>query len=77
MIKKSSLYAQEDENLKDIPFLLVTADEDQDHIIDAIKAGISNMMKKPYNAELLLAKMNRVFEFHEERKNRKPRKKLT
>ncbi|MBT4290238.1 MAG: response regulator [Deltaproteobacteria bacterium] len=66
---------RKDDNLKDIPFILVTADDDHDNMVLAIKAGISNMMKKPYQANVLEAKINRVFEFHAELKRRAERKK--
>jgi two-component system, chemotaxis family, chemotaxis protein CheY len=66
---------RKDANLKDIPFILVTADDAHDNMVLAIKAGISNMMKKPYQANVLEAKINRVFEFHAELKRRAEQKK--
>jgi two-component system, chemotaxis family, chemotaxis protein CheY len=67
---------RKDDDLKDIPFILVTADDDHDNMVLAIKAGISNMMKKPYQANVLEAKINRVFEFHAELKRRAAQKKI-
>lgn len=59
-----------DQSLKHIPFLLVTGEEDQDALLEAIKAGISNFMTKPYNAEILSKKIERVFAFKEELQKR-------
>ncbi len=59
-----------DEKFKDIPFLLVTAEEDQEEIMSAIRAGISNYMTKPWEISKLTQKMERVFKFDAERKNR-------
>lgn len=66
---------RKDDKLKDIPFILVTADDDLDNMVLAIKAGISNMMKKPYQANVLEAKINRVFQFHADLKRRAEYKK--
>ena len=57
---------QKDSSLKEIPFLLVTGDEDQDNIMKAIQEGISNFMSKPYNAKVLESKINRIFDFKKE-----------
>ena len=58
------------EYLKEIPFLLVTAEEDQEEIMLAIRAGISNYMPKPWNVKTLVEKMERIFHFQEQKKNR-------
>ncbi|MBU3915764.1 response regulator [bacterium] len=58
------------ERLKDIPFLLVTAEEKQDEIMTAIKAGVSNYMPKPWNMKTLMKKMERIFAFEQEKKKR-------
>lgn len=57
-------------SLKDIPFLLVTGDEDQDKIMTAIKAGISSFMTKPYDAKVLSEKIEKIFAFQDEHGNR-------
>ncbi len=58
------------EATRDIPFLLVTAEEKQDEIMAAIKAGVNNYMQKPWNVKILMAKIERIFAFKEEKKNR-------
>lgn len=50
-----------DERLKDIPFLMVTAEAEREKVIEAIKAGVSNYIVKPFNAETLKKKMEEIF----------------
>ncbi|MGQ9569274.1 MAG: chemotaxis response regulator CheY [Thermodesulfovibrionales bacterium] len=51
-----------DPELKDIPFLMVTAEAEKDKVIEAIKSGVSNYIVKPFTAEILKEKMDRIFE---------------
>lgn len=51
-----------DPQLKDIPFLMVTAEAEKDKVIEAIKAGVSNYIVKPFTAEILREKMDRIME---------------
>ena len=44
-----------DAELKDLPFLLVTAEAQKEHIIEAAQAGVSNYVVKPFTAEALPA----------------------
>jgi two-component system chemotaxis response regulator CheY len=50
-----------DDALKDIPFLMVTAEAQQENIIEAVKSGVNNYIVKPFTAETLGQKMNQVF----------------
>jgi len=50
-----------DDALKDIPFLMVTAEAQQENIIEAVKAGVSNYIVKPFTAETLSQKIEQVF----------------
>ncbi|MCD6281795.1 MAG: chemotaxis response regulator CheY [Deltaproteobacteria bacterium] len=50
-----------DDALKDIPFLMVTAEAQQENIIEAVKAGVSNYIVKPFTAETLGKKIEQVF----------------
>ncbi|MFH2131935.1 MAG: response regulator [bacterium] len=59
-----------DKTLAGIPFLLVTGDDNQDNLMEAIKAGISNFMTKPYDAKVLSEKIERIFAYQEEMENR-------
>jgi two-component system, chemotaxis family, chemotaxis protein CheY len=47
--------------LKDIPVLMVTAEAQKDNIIEAVQAGVSNYIVKPFTAEVLQEKMNKIF----------------
>ena len=49
-----------DENLKNIPFIMVTAESKTDNVIAAKQAGVSNYIVKPFNAETLKAKLASV-----------------
>lgn len=50
-----------DEKLKNTPFIMVTAESKTDNVIAAKKAGVSNYIVKPFNAETLRAKIESVF----------------
>jgi two-component system, chemotaxis family, chemotaxis protein CheY len=49
-----------DEKLKATPFIMVTAESKTDNVIAAKKAGVSNYIVKPFNAETLRAKIESV-----------------
>ncbi len=46
--------------LKDIPFLMVTAEAIKENIIEAVKAGVSNYIVKPFTADVLQAKIEAI-----------------
>jgi two-component system chemotaxis response regulator CheY len=50
-----------DDKLKDIPVLMVTAEAQKENLVEAIKAGVSNYIVKPFTAEVLQEKMNKIF----------------
>jgi two-component system chemotaxis response regulator CheY len=47
--------------LKRTPFIMVTAEAKTEHVIAAKKAGVSNYIVKPFNAETLKMKIEAVF----------------
>ena len=49
-----------DESLKDIPFLMVTAEGQKDNVVEAVQAGVSNYIMKPFTAEGLEEKVKKV-----------------
>jgi two-component system chemotaxis response regulator CheY len=53
-----------DAKLKDIPFMLVTAEGEQKQIIEAAKAGVSDYVVKPFNAQTLKEKLQKVYDRH-------------
>ncbi len=42
---------KEDETIKDIPFVMVTAEAQKDSVLEAIKAGVDNYIVKPFTPE--------------------------
>jgi len=49
-----------DEQLKSIPFIMITAESKPENVIAAKQAGVSNYIVKPFNAETLKTKMTSV-----------------
>jgi two-component system chemotaxis response regulator CheY len=47
--------------LKSIPVLMVTAEAQKENIIEAVQAGVSNYVVKPFTAEILQEKMSKIF----------------
>lgn len=50
-----------DEQLKDLPFLMVTAEAQKENVIEAVKAKVSDYIVKPFTAEVLAEKLDRIF----------------
>ncbi len=50
------------EQFAHIPFLMVTAEAQQENIIEAVQAKVSNYIVKPFTAETLGQKINKIFE---------------
>ena len=46
-----------DAKLKSIPFVMITAEAKTENVIAAKKAGVSNYIVKPFNAETLKGKL--------------------
>jgi two-component system chemotaxis response regulator CheY len=44
--------ARAEPTLKDLPFLMVTAEAEKEKVITAIQAGVNNYIVKPFTAEL-------------------------
>lgn len=49
-----------DSQLKDTPFIMVTAESKTDNVIAAKKAGVNNYIVKPFNAATLKTKLTAV-----------------
>lgn len=47
---------RDDEALAGIPFIMVTSRGDKDHVVKAIKSGVSDFITKPFTADELLKK---------------------
>ncbi len=50
-----------DEKLKDMPFIMVTAESQKGNVIEAVKAGTSHYIVKPFTPEILADKIKAVF----------------
>jgi two-component system chemotaxis response regulator CheY len=50
-----------DPSLSGIPFIMVTAESKTENVIAAKKAGVSNYIVKPFNAQTLKSKIDAVF----------------
>ena len=48
------------EAMKNIPFLMITAESKVENVIKAKEAGVSNYIVKPFNAETLKAKLTSI-----------------
>jgi two-component system chemotaxis response regulator CheY len=49
-----------DARLKDLPFIMITAESKTENVIAAKQAGVSNYIVKPFNAETLREKIEKV-----------------
>jgi two-component system, chemotaxis family, chemotaxis protein CheY len=50
-----------DDKFKALPVLMVTAEAQQANLVEAIQAGVSNYIVKPFTAEVLQEKMSKIF----------------
>ena len=50
-----------DEKLKKIPVLMVTAEAQKETLMEAVQAGVSNYVVKPFTAETMQEKINKIF----------------
>lgn len=46
---------------KDIPFIMVTAEAQKENVLQAVQAGVSNYVVKPFTADNLQEKLKDVF----------------
>lgn len=49
------------EEFKTLPFLMVTAEAEQGNVVIAVKAGVSNFIVKPFSAQVLREKIEKIF----------------
>ena len=52
---------RQDENLGQLPFIMVTAEAKTENVIAAKRAGASNYIVKPFNAATLQSKIEAIF----------------
>ncbi|MBF0314517.1 MAG: response regulator [Oligoflexia bacterium] len=46
---------------KNIPFLMITAEAEQGNVMTAVKAGVDNFIVKPFSAQVLKEKIDKIF----------------
>lgn len=46
---------------KDVPFLMVTAETQKQNVLDAVQAGVSNYVVKPFTAEQISDKLQKIY----------------
>ena len=51
-----------DNELSGLPFLMVTAEALKENVVQAVKAGVSNYIVKPFTAEVLNEKIEKIIE---------------
>jgi two-component system chemotaxis response regulator CheY len=55
-------HVRADERLKHLPVLMVTAEAKRDQIIEAAQAGVNGYVVKPFTAQALKEKIDKIFE---------------
>lgn len=50
-----------DAKLKNTPFLMVTAEGQKENVVQAVQAGVSNYIVKPFTPETFSAKLEKIF----------------
>ena len=53
---------RQDPALKDLPILMVTAEAKKESVVEAIQSGANNYIVKPFTAETLQEKIDKIFE---------------
>lgn len=51
-----------DPEIKDLPILMVTSEQEKSIVIETIQAGVNNYIVKPFTIEVFEEKMNKIFE---------------
>lgn len=49
------------ESMKHIPVLMVTAEAQKQNVIEAVKAGVTNYVVKPFTADSISEKIQKIF----------------
>ncbi len=51
-----------DDKLKSLPVLMVTAEAKREQIVEAVQAGVSGYVVKPFTAEILKQKLDKILQ---------------
>jgi two-component system chemotaxis response regulator CheY len=52
---------RKDKDLKDVPFIMVTAEGQRENVLHAVQEGVNNYVVKPFTPEILAEKIKKVF----------------
>ncbi|MNI94005.1 Chemotaxis protein CheY [compost metagenome] len=55
-------YVRADDRIKHLPVLIVTAEAKREQIIKAAQAGVNGYVIKPFTAQVLKEKIEKIFE---------------
>jgi len=50
-----------DEGLKDIPFIMITAEVGKENVLEAVKAGVSCYITRPFTLDTVSRKVKKLF----------------
>ena len=50
-----------DEDLKDIPFIMITAEVGKENVLEAINAGVSGYITKPFTLDTVSKRVKKIF----------------
>jgi two-component system chemotaxis response regulator CheY len=53
---------RDSEEFEDLPFLMVTAEAQQENLVEAIQAKVSNYVVKPFTPDVLSQKIEKILE---------------
>lgn len=51
-----------DDDLRDIPFLMITAESDKAAILEAVRAGVNEYIVKPFDTNTIKKKLENIFQ---------------
>jgi DNA-binding response OmpR family regulator len=54
-------WLREESHIKNVPFIMITAKDDGESIMEVIKLGVTDYIVKPFSPETLCEKVTRVF----------------
>jgi two-component system chemotaxis response regulator CheY len=54
---------RDDFELKQLPFLMITSENDKEHVVNALSKQVTGYIVKPFPAKLLEEKINEIFKF--------------
>jgi two-component system chemotaxis response regulator CheY len=53
---------RKEEETKKVPFVMVTAEAQKDNVLQAVQAGVSNYIVKPFTADAVKEKLSKIFD---------------